>query len=212
MPHHEPPDLPLPDPDDEIAAQLDAISRGPIPPADPRYVRFYLRPKRDAEKSKASGTPIHRQVEYVEILTAGDKDNVSDRPVRRLDRYVWKDKYVAFRNGTKTSAGVPLSVWGGVDDARVADLAALRIHTVEELADVSDNNLQRLGMHARSEREKARKYLEVMRDDAPIKALRTENEEMKARLAALEALANASAPEGVPVPPPSNVKPEKRAK
>lgn len=181
----------LPPPDDETQALLDTISRTPaLQPADAKYIRFYTRSKRSAEKSAAEGRPIFEAVEYVEILTPGDKDTVVDRPVRNLDKYVWAERYAAFRRGAaQDTGGTPLEKWEGVSQERVRELAFFRVTTVDQLAEVPDSNLRNLGANAREEREKARAYLAVMRGGAPVAELKAENEALKARLDALERLA-----------------------
>lgn len=205
-------------PDEEIASHLRMMANSAaLRPADPRYVTFRTVSKLDKLKSqggktmqpdpatgepkeiwiKGEGRPVHKAVEYVTILCPGDKDTIVDRPVNKLDPYCWPEKYIAFRNNqSQEMNGVPLEKWGGIPQERVADFAAMRITTVEQLADVPDGNLSALGMHARAEREKARGYLAVMKGNAPVAEMKAENERLKAeqsamaeRLAKLEALA-----------------------
>lgn len=197
----------LPPPDEETMGLLQNMQRSPgLRPADPRYVRFYHRSKINKLKSyggkvvdangaetiiKGEGRPIYEPVEYMEILTPGDKDTVVDRPVRKVDRYAWADRYKAFRNGTQTQEGQPLSTWAGVSPERVEEYAAMKIRTVEALAAVSDVNLPNLGPGARADRDKASAYLAVMKGGAPVAELKAENEDLRRRLEALEAVAKA---------------------
>jgi hypothetical protein len=133
---------------------------------------------------------IFDAAEYVEILSAGDPGSIVDRPVRELDKYLWSDKYVAFRNGlAHDHNGTLLSAWGGVTPERVEELKSIKIHTVEALAEVPDSSLAALGMHARSERKKAQEWLAVMKGAAPVAELKAENDALRARLEALEKLA-----------------------
>lgn len=185
------PSFELPPPSPEVEAIVTEVMNSAIRPADSRYVRFYTRDKRDADKSRAEGRPVFAPVEYIEILTPGDKDTVVDRPVRPADPYIWTDKYKAFKEGSTQESGLPLGEWGGVPSHRVAELAHFKVRTVEQLADVPDVNLGQLGMNARAEREKARAYLAVMRDNAPVAEIKAENVALKARLDALEKLAAA---------------------
>lgn len=185
-------------PDSETAALLEAIAGSPaMRPADPMHVRFYSRSKKSEERSRAEKRPIFEPVEYIEILTPGDKDTIVDRPVRVLDRYIYAGKYQAFRKGAQQEDGTPLSVWGGVTPERVEELAHFRIKTVEQLASVADGNVGNLGMHARAERQKAIDYLAVMKGNAPVAKLQAENDGLRARLEALEALATRGAPAAV---------------
>lgn len=183
-------------PDDLTQATLENMRRSPASrPTDPRYVTFYTRSKRNAEASAKEGRPVFEAVEYVTILTPGDKDTIVDRPVRETDRYCWPEKYTAFRNNLTQDTGMPLSEWQGVSPERVKELEYFRIRTVEQLADVADAQLPNLGPSARADREKAKSYLAVMKGAAPVAELKAENDELRKRLEALEALSRQGAPE-----------------
>lgn len=176
------------------------LSTLPFPPADEKFVRFYARTKLDELATKggtvvnpdgtekrvpAAGRPIYKQVPYVEILTPGDKDNIVDRPVRGLDRHFWPNKWRAFIHGqSQESVGTPLALCG-ISPERIEELAHFKIKTVEALAQVSDGNLQTLGIGVRGERQKALDYLATMKGNAPVAALRSENEQMKSEMEAL---------------------------
>jgi hypothetical protein len=177
-------------PDEKIETKLIAIGRSSVKPASASYVRFFSKPKRNKKKSAEAGRPIFEPEERIEILTAGDKDVIVDRPVDPVERYLYRDKYIAFKRGLAQEAtGTMLSAWGGVSPERVREYEFARVRTVEQLAEVPDSAIQGLGMGALAERQKAREYIEVMKGNAPLQALRSENEAMKTRLEALERLA-----------------------
>ncbi len=186
----------LPEPSQEVEDDLVRVRGGTITPADPKYVRFFHSSKRNREKSKHEGRPIFEPVECIEILTVGDKDNIAVRKIREIDKYIWREKYVQFRRGKAQEAeGTPLDAIG-ISPERVSELAHFRIKTVDQLAEVPDSAVPGLGMNARKEREKARGYLALMKDSAPIAEMKAanesmakENEAMKSRLEALEKLA-----------------------
>lgn len=168
-----------------------ALSGLPFPPADERFVRFYLREKRNEQKSLEAGRPIYEMVEYVEIHSAGDHGNIVDRPVRHFplgwDRYFWPQKYAAFKAGqSQDTVGTPLG-YIGLNPGRIAELSHFKIRSVEDLAAVSDGNIQGLGMGARNEREKARDYLQTMKGNAPVVQLRAENDALRSEMDALKA-------------------------
>lgn len=184
------PQFELEPPDDLLEAKLNARMRSAVKPASPDLVRFFSKPKKNKKKSLEAGRPIFEPQERVEIFTAGDKDSIIDRPVDKMDMYIYRDKYIAFKRGlAQEVTGTLLTVWAGVPPERCQDLAYFKVKTVEQLAEVPDSAIQTMGIGARAEREKAREYLEVMKGNAPLQALRSENEAMKARLEALEKLA-----------------------
>lgn len=194
--------------DPRTMAEVEQLRRSNVlRPAAPEYIRFYSRSKLNELKTyggqhedesgaivkvKPAGRPIYEPVEYIEIFTPGDKDTIVDRPVRKLDMYIYPEKYTAFRNGKSQHGGVPLKEWGGVSAERVLELQHFNITTVEQYALVPDGNLPNLGLGARDEREKCRQYLEAMKGNAPVAELKAENELLKARLVALEETAKNS--------------------
>lgn len=173
-------------PNQEERIMLDAL---PYPPADERFVEFYEVTRRNDEKSAKEGRPIHEPRTYVRIFTAGDKDNLVERPIRPLDRHFWPKKWHAYVQGhSQESAGTPLAVVG-LPPERIADLAHFKIRTAEDYARVTDGNLQSLGPGARTERQKCIDFVAASNGSAPVAELRAENDALKARLEALEKLA-----------------------
>jgi hypothetical protein len=71
--------------------------------------------------------------------------------------------------------------------SRITELKALNIFSVEDLANVTDGNLGRLGMGGREFREAARTYISNAKDGVSNAALMDELTALRARLAALEA-------------------------
>lgn len=184
------PEFELPEPSQKTENALQRIRRSSVRPADPRYVRFYTVSRRDYDASEKEGRPIFKAEEYIEILTPGDKDNILQRPVRDVDRYIWQDKYLAFKRGlSQETAGTPIEKWSGISAERAAEYLALKVKTVEQLAQIPDSSLTNFGFHTRAEREKAKAYVQVMAGQAPINELKAENDALKSRLEALEALA-----------------------
>jgi hypothetical protein len=65
----------------------------------------------------------------------------------------------------------------------VAALLHNNVRTVEELAEVSDANLQRIGPGFMELRQRARDYIKAAKDEGHVASLRSELEETKAHLA-----------------------------
>lgn len=148
--------------------EFTAIEDGVLP-------RFYIEAVHNASTGK------YENVEFVEIIIPGDNKTVVTHKVQEHHRNRFKNVYKAFQEGkTLSGAGTSLDMLGGLDPATIATLKYLHIHSVEALAEVGDNVLPNIGMGAREFREKARKYLATNYVDP-------EKEELKARLAALEA-------------------------
>lgn len=149
---------------------------------------FYRTPKQDAEATAREGRPIFKMVEYVRISVPGDKNNLVDRQVRDDDRRRFAPQYHAFLadKPQDAAAGTLLSAWGGLGPERVAEYLFMRVQTVEQLAGISDGNLQKLGPGANDERKRAQEYLDSTKSRAPLLRLQSENKEQASRIAALE--------------------------
>jgi hypothetical protein len=158
-------------------------------PDDARvYPRFFMEAVADPEQTKVQGRPIHREVECVEIIIAGDKSSSVVKRVTDDHRNRWPQHYSQFRRGVEQCAdGVPLEQWPVMTTARVRDLKALGILTVEHVAALDENAIKRLGMGARALVDQAKAYIAAAKDGAVTARLAAENAQLKAQLDAVAA-------------------------
>lgn len=167
--------------------------------------RFFIRPVQNMALSEAEGRPVFNDREMVEIRIPGDKHltwegDVTEKLIiggRAIDaRERWPEQYAAFKRGEQRAVtGTPLEMWPHqlMTAARVAELKAINIMSVEELEAVPDNVIPKMGMGGRELRDEARAYLKRAKDAAADNALARENAELRARLDALEARLNGPA-------------------
>lgn len=164
------------------------------------YARFYYRPEQNAEKSASEGRPIFDEVEFIEIMTPGDSKDIRRRAVRPADKQRFRLAYAKFREGdTEQLSGTPLAEVTWINSAQREELHYMKCRTVEQLSELNDQACSRTpGMYEL--KKKAGEWLAKATASAPFTALHKENEELKARLEALEAAASGA------------VKPEKKEK
>lgn len=99
--------------------------------------------------------------------------------------------YESWKEGNELpETGTPLAVWGGVNSAQVQALNAQGIRTVEDVAEMSDNVVDRVRLpNVRKLRGAAQEYL-ASRDNAEmatdLAAAKAEIEAMRAELAAMQ--------------------------
>ena len=150
------------------------------------FVKFYIRPFQDEEKSAEEGRPIFKDKEYVEIRTPGNETNIIKRPVTDMDKQRFRGAYAAFKAGdAEQIIGTPLTETPWITRSQVEELAYLRIRTLEQLANVGDDVCTRLpGMFKLKQRAQA--ALERAEKTAPFIAMQKENEDLRNKLAALE--------------------------
>jgi hypothetical protein len=188
--------------DDELYADNE-VAPPPAKKKGGNFVHFYKRPKQDKAETLKQGRPIVKMVEYVKITVPGERDEV-DKPVQDRERERYPKEYAAFlANKQEELEGTLLTAWGGVPPERIEEFAYRKIKTVEQLAELTDGNLQKFGPGTLKERERARDYIKVMAGQAPVAQLRSQLEQetekreaLEAQLAALQAAFNKSQGEG----------------
>ncbi len=147
-------------------------------------VRFKIKQVRDQEKTLAEGRPIHVPTEFIEIHVLGDRTNIIDRPVEPYDRLRFQKQYKAFKEaGDKDNVmGQSLKDWPILDESLAEDWIALGVRTIEQLAEVPEQNLARMGAMARQYQRKAQTYLEASKQEAPLHFMQAELDKKDAQI------------------------------
>ena len=131
------------------------------------FPRFYTKAVENKGRSEEEGRPVFIEREWVEIRIAGDRGTVIDKKVTDEERERWPDIYQAFkRKQDQPIEGFPIEQWPVLSVARVAELKAMSILTVEALADLPDGRLKVLGMEGRELQNKAKAFLAAAKDSA----------------------------------------------
>ena len=179
----------------DMAFQAEALTyggNGPQKGDEALFVRFFYHPRQNHTKTAEEGRPIFEDTEYIEITQPGNRDMVVCRPASEMDRARFPRHYAAFKNKQENpETGTPLSAWSFLSKAQVEELKFFNVHTVEQLAAMSDTQAQKF-MGVANLRIQARAYLEqsaeasaatkladeLAKRDEEISALRTQMEEL----------------------------------
>lgn len=174
-------------------------------------VTFFTDAVHNVRKSAEEDRPVYDDVDFVRITIAGDPKNiivaraddpsgVVDERNRRLPyKEVHKAAYDAFKAGQSYKGeGTPLAQLPTLSPARREELLRSEIYTIEQLASLEGDRLARLGMGARTLKDLAVDWVSRRARSADVTRLSAENEELRERLARLEAAAVA-APQNVNV-------------
>lgn len=164
------------------------------------HVEFYLESVEQTFLSEEAGRPVHKDIEFVRIHIPGSRD-FTEKPATEADKGKFALEYARFKNGLKEeqqATGTPLKAWPAMSRAMAKDFASVSVHTVEQLASLSDTAIQAFGMGGREWSVKAQAYLKAAEDSAYAPKLAAENEELKQRIAALEKQFAELAPEKRP--------------
>lgn len=150
------------------------------------HARFYIFPVKDEAASAEAGRPIFVEKEFVELVAPGNSTNIIRRKVSDMDRRNFPAQYAKFKEGdSEQLVGTPLAEWPLVTRSQVEELAYIKCRTVEQLGELNDLACNAIpGLY--DLKRKAKMWLEKAASDAPFTALAKENEDLKARIAALE--------------------------
>jgi len=124
------------------------------------HVKFYMQSVFNLEKSEQANRPIYEDVEYVEIMMPGDKQNMIQRPAASMrDDRRFPKHYEQFKQGVKEQlVGTPLRLAPFISPALADQLAWFKIFTIESLRDLSDTATQNF-MGAQTLKQKAAEFL-----------------------------------------------------
>jgi len=151
------------------------------------YVTFYVKAVKNNFKSDQENRPIYDEVDFVRIIIPGDTKSIIDTKVTMEHRQRFADRYERFKkNQAQAVSGTPLEVWPQMTVGQVAELKAMHIHTVEQLAELSDVLSQKImGSHAL--RQKAAAFLAASSDTAASNKLAVELEKRDSEIEMLKA-------------------------
>jgi hypothetical protein len=101
------------------------------------------------------------QQPFVRIRVPGDTKSEWDRPVKDKDKERFSRQWEAF-NQQRSQFGeqTMLESWEGLNDAQIRNLKAFNIQTVEQLAQLTDGVIDRVGMGTRELVRKANAWIE----------------------------------------------------
>lgn len=180
----------------------------PMPNADPRHpdnalvVVFRNHAVKNDAKSAAEGRPIFDDVEIVEVRPPGSR-NWTGYPATAVSNWAvdpitgeqtkvtyaerFSRQYQQFKaQQHQTVRGTPLDHAPFLTEARRAEMRALNVYTVEQLAGVDGQELKNLGAGGRDLKNMAMEYIEQSKANAPNTQLQAELLALRSRAALLE--------------------------
>ena len=173
----------------------------------PPYVRFERRVVEDKAASLREGRYVGKDIDFVVVTPTYSKDefpakyegwivnaerNARDGRMNPQWVELWKEAYKRWNNGQEIPlSGTPIRGWGLISPAQQETLIQMNCRTVEDLSQVNDDGRRRIGMGAMDLQNKAKNYLQAMKDHGPITtqitALEQENKILKSQVETLTA-------------------------
>jgi hypothetical protein len=157
-------------------------------------------------------------VDWCEWVKVGGNGATTQEKVARLKKSeelwpVLERAYEHWKKGQDEPVdGTPLAAWAGVNSGQADRLKLMHVRTVEDIAALTDSDLEKIGMGARSMREKARAFIANKQGSAKIEealavrdaenaALKAQIEELTSTVKALAAQAGMTERRGPGRPP-----------
>lgn len=173
----------------------------------PPYVMFETRTIEDRKATLEAGHYVGKDVDYVLITPTGSKDRierVAEEWLKKIQRDVqekrcpeawfrgYSEAYKLWKEGKEIPVqGTPIVTWPILGPSDVKMFLSAGVRTVEDLAAANEETLMRLGMGARTHKQRAVDWLTAAKSEGKLSAeihkLRTENANLKIRNAELEA-------------------------
>lgn len=129
-----------------------------------------------------------RAVDWCEWVKVGGNGATTQEKVARLrqNELLWpviERAYDHWKKGQEEPVdGTPLAAWAGVNADQADRLKLMHIRTVEDVSALTDADLEKIGMGARSLREKARAFVANKQGSAKIEEALAARDEENARL------------------------------
>jgi hypothetical protein len=122
------------------------------------------------KKSKLAGYPVFDESRlFIKIVIPNQVDDVY-RPATDADKRRFPVSYEAYKSGAEQpEEGLPVQHWPQLTTAEVKLLQAVNVKTVEQLAELPDSGLHRLGPGGQGLKQRARKFIEKAGENATLR-------------------------------------------
>jgi hypothetical protein len=151
------------------------------------FVSFYSDAIEIKAESEKLGRPVFRDMPFIKIVVPGDVNNIIERKATDADKEKFPKAWARFQaSEAEGHEGTPLEQWPQMSRSMVKECKYFEIHTVEQLAGLSDMNVSRMGMGYMELRNKAKAYLVAAAGTAGETAQAAENGRLKEMIADLQ--------------------------
>lgn len=155
-------------------------------------IRFFRKAARDDAASEAAGTMRFKEVDMIQIMVPGDRDNIIIRVAGAGDIRRFSKQYEDWKRNENAEQlnGTPLEMWGKLSLAQIEEYRYLGVRTIEQLAALADNVCMKLPGSQEMKR-KAQAFIDLQKDEAPMRKVQVELEQRDSLIADLTARLNA---------------------
>jgi hypothetical protein len=156
-------------------------------------VTFFMDAVKNEFRSEEDGRDIYDDLEHISKIVAGSRDRVV-RLATPEDKREFPEEYKSFKERLKVPvSGTPLRELPGIAESFAKEMEFFHVRTIEELAQLDDNLISRMGPGVREKITRAQGFLAASTGDAAnVAKIASENEKLKARVEELETQAKAN--------------------
>lgn len=150
-------------------------------------VGFGLVPLPDKKASASAGYTVYTPRLFFKADVPGDKQSGLEVFATEIHKQKWPDAWAAFQRAEAKPVvtGLLIEEWPPINRSLAMTLKAANIHTVEELAEVSDAHINKIGNMGRELRAKAIAYLKDAKEKAALHQVAAEGARKDAEIAEL---------------------------
>lgn len=153
----------------------------------PQFVRFYTHEDYDRAASEREGRPVIHARPYIEFPRAGETD-ILRRAATEGDKVRFPEEWKRYHESREdTPVGTPLSTLFPAHPEIVSTLRFFKCHTVEQLADMGEHGVQKIGLGAFEWRNRARELMKAAEGSKGFHQLNKALEDRDATIAKLQA-------------------------
>lgn len=152
------------------------------------FVEFYTDAVHMKAASEKEGRPIYEDRPHVRIIIPGDTGNIIETIAKDEHKRKYPEAWRRFQSAEATGhTGTALEQWPQITRSQVKEAKYYEVHTVEQMAGLSDTHIAKLGMGFSDLRAKAKAFLSLAEDTAVATKQAAENEQLRREMDDLKA-------------------------
>ncbi len=150
-------------------------------------VRFFRKAKEDHEASMKEGRPIFKDVDFIQVMVPGDRNNTHVRPVAPGDKVRFQKQYQHWKStqNNDMAIGTPLEAWGILSLAQIEEFRYFGVRSIEHMAGLNDDLCGKIH-GALSLKQRANMFLQLLKDEAPLRKVQAELDTRDGKISTLE--------------------------
>jgi hypothetical protein len=123
------------------------------------FAAFYDEAIKDEQETEKRGIPVFNEMVFINIKIPNSVDDVS-RPATDADKRRFPQSWQAYQTGKEPiESGFPLEEWPQLTVSELKVCHAVGVKTVEQLANLADSGIHRLGVGGQTMKNRAQKFL-----------------------------------------------------